>query len=325
MRQASASVAVLFLAAAAAFAQEPDAEKVHVRMHKRIAPSVVYVQAGGQSGSGVCIDKDGYILTSPTACGSSSDTVTVIAAGSKTYQGKVVGRNNDKELVIVKIDATLPAVEFADSDKAKVGQVTYVFGDCYGSIVQDDQVAISVGVVSSIYEIKKKQRGSFYTGQVIETSAAVNPNQDGGPLINAEGKLLGVVTLNYDESKFTGIAVPANVIKAEALQIVGQHKKPIAAKTDPVKSAGWLGAMVEELDDVAGLKVKRVTKGSPAEKAGLVAGDVITKVGTKKVLTSKGFNDAMSKFEAGATVKLKVERDGKEQDVTVTLGKRTEY
>ena len=315
-----------FLAASTAYAQakQDDPEKVHIRMHKRIAPSVVFVQGGGQQGSGVCVDKDGYILTSPTACGSSSDTVTVLAPGSKQYTGKVIGRNNDKELVVVKIDATLPAIEFADSDQAKVGQVAYVFGDSYGSIQSDDQVAVSLGVVSGIYEINKKQRGAFYSGKVIETSAAVNPNQDGGPLINADGKLLGIITMNYEDSKFTGVAIPASVVKEETLQIIEQHKKPVSAKVEP-KGAGWLGATTEEVEDVTGLKIKKIAKGGPAEKAGLKVGDVIMKVDTKRVLTSKGFGDAMSKFEAGASVKLRIERDGKEQDVTVVLGKRTEY
>jgi S1-C subfamily serine protease len=327
MRTASV-VAFLLLLASPVLAQG-DPEKVHVRMHKKIAPSVVYVQGGGQTGSGVCVDKDGYILTSPTACGTSTDTVTVLAPGARSYQGKVVGRNNDKELVIVKIDATIPAVEFADSDRAKAGQVSYVFGDSYGSIVTDDQVAISLGVVSGIYELpKRNQRGTHYTGKVIETSAAVNPNQDGGPLVDGDGRLLGIVTLNYDESKFTGVAIPINAIKDEVLNLIKTHKGGGAAATTttpPAKAPGYLGAQVEEVDDVGGLKVKRVTKNSPAEKAGLKAGDVIVKIDTRRVLTTKGFNETLGKYESGATVKLRVERDGKEQDVTVTLGKRSEY
>ena len=329
MRIAPAVVPLFVLLAASSALAQGEPEKVHVRMHKKIAPSVVYVQGGGQTGSGVCVDKDGYILTSPTACGSSTETVTVLAPGAKSYQGKVVGRNNDKELVIVKIDATIPAVEFADSDKAKAGQVSYVFGDSFGSIVTDDQVAISLGVVSGIYELpKKNQRGTYYTGKVIETSAAVNPNQDGGPLVDGDGRLLGIVTLNYDESKFTGVAIPINAIRDEVLNLIKTHKGGGAAATTTTpaaKAPGYLGVQVEEVDDVVGLKVKRVTKNSPAEKSGLKAGDIILKIEAKRVLTMKGYNETLSKFDAGATVKLKVERNGKEQDVTVTLGKRNEY
>ena len=245
MRIAPAVVPLFVLLAASSALAQGEPEKVHVRMHKKIAPSVVYVQGGGQTGSGVCVDKDGYILTSPTACGSSTETVTVLAPGAKSYQGKVVGRNNDKELVIVKIDATIPAVEFADSDKAKAGQVSYVFGDSFGSIVTDDQVAISLGVVSGIYELpKKNQRGTYYTGKVIETSAAVNPNQDGGPLVDGDGRLLGIVTLNYDESKFTGVAIPINAIRDEVLNLIKTHKGGGAAATTTTpaaKAPGYLG------------------------------------------------------------------------------------
>jgi S1-C subfamily serine protease len=324
MHRAAPAVSLLLLAASVALAQDTDPERVHIRMHKKIAPSVVFVAGGGQQGSGVCIDKEGIILTSATACGTATEQVTVVTPGQKTLTGKVIGRNNDKEIVLVKIDASLPAVELADSDAAKVGQVSYVFGDSYNSIQTDDQVAMSLGVISGVYSVEKKQRGAYYTGPVIETSAAVNPNQDGGALVNSDGRLLGIVTLNYEESKFTGIAIPINHVKADIERMIKAFKNPTAAvKVEP--RPGWLGATVRELDDVDGVKVERLAKDGPAEKAGLKAGDVITRVDGRKILTVKGLNDAVSKFEVGAKVKLTVERDGKEQALTVTLGKRNEY
>src|SRR5262245_19312777 len=113
---AAALPTLLLLIAAAAVSPSPginavevrtaggqdDPEKVHIRMHRKIAPSVVFVSGGSQSGTGVCIDKEGFILTSPTACGTASERVTVIASGHRQYEGRVIGRRNDKELVIVK-------------------------------------------------------------------------------------------------------------------------------------------------------------------------------------------------------------------------------
>jgi len=127
-------------------------------------PSVVYVAGGNERGTGVCIDKEGIILTSPTACGTTTDTATVIVPGGKQYTGRVIGRDTDKELALLKIDLAIPAVEFADSSRVKPGQIAYVFGDCFDSIVNDDQVAMSYGAVSSIYDLTKRQRGTFYTG-----------------------------------------------------------------------------------------------------------------------------------------------------------------
>lgn len=324
MRRWLPAVAVLLLAATAARAQDEDPERVHIRMSKRISPSVVFVSGGGQAGSGVCVDKDGYILTSPTACGPATETATVILPGHKQVEGKVIGRDNDRELVVLKVDATLPAVEFGDSDEVKVGQIAYVFGDSYGSIQVDDQVSMSLGVVSAKYELSRRQRGAYYTGPVIETSAAVNPNQDGGPMIDAKGRLIGLVSLNYEDSKFTGVAVPSNRIRGDVEAMIRKHKAPSTEVAEP-KNAGWLGAAVEVVEDEPGVRVSRVSFNSPAEKAGLKVGDLVTRVGGRKVLTRDGFDEAVSRFAVGAKVELRIERDGKAQTLTVTLGKRNEY
>lgn len=337
-------VAGVLLTAAAAHAQNPpdsarggqdDPSQVHIRMHRKIAPSVVFVMeptGRGQRGSGVIIDKDGYILTSPTACGQTTTEVSVQMAGQKRLAGKVVGRVNELELVVVKIPAKdLTAVPFGDSDKAKPGAVTYVLGDSFDSILTDDQVAISHGVLSAIYRVNTKQRGTFYTGPVLETSCAVNPNQDGGPLVDAAGHLLGIVTLNYEESKFTGIAIPINRLRPEIERIIQEHKTGVVAKppapSDTVRKTepGWLGADVEEDDDAGGLAVRKLFKNGPAEKGGLRRGDVIRQINAQRVMTRRRFEDILGKLEEGATVKLKVQRDGKDVDLTVTLGRKVYY
>ncbi|HEV3029353.1 MAG TPA: trypsin-like peptidase domain-containing protein, partial [Planctomycetota bacterium] len=154
-------------------AQQDEIDKIHVRIAKKIAPATVAVEGGGARGSGVLIDRSGVILTSPTAVGSSSNRVTVLTQGSRSYTGKVLGRANDRELVVVKIDAgqDLPFIELGDSDAAKPGQIAYVFGDSYDSIRSDDQAAMSMGVLSGIYELTQRHEKSLYTGKVLETSA----------------------------------------------------------------------------------------------------------------------------------------------------------
>ncbi len=328
------AVALVAALASPCWAQpKEDAADAHKRMYKKIAPSVVYVAGGSQRGSGVIVDKEGYVVTSPTACGPSTTDVTVQLVGQKRVTGRVVGRVNELELVVVKIsEKNLPAVEMGDSEKAKVGCVTYVFGDCYGSMEVDDQVAISLGVLSSVYEVDEKQRGTFYTGPVLETSCAVNPNQDGGPLIDGHGKLIGIVTLNYQESKFTGIAVPIHRLKPEIDRIIKEHRTGIVSKPPPpvdtpVKKGepGWLGVEVEEDDDAAGVAVSKLFRNGPAEKGGLKKGDVIRQVNQQRVLTKKRFEEILGKLEEGASVTLRVLRDGKETDVKVTLGRKIFY
>lgn len=332
-----AATLLLCLAAARLHAQE-DPDKVHVRIYKKVAPATVYVEGGRFRGSGVVIDKSGIVLTSPTACGPSSEVVTILAKGGKVYTGRVMGRVNEHELVLVKIDAKepLPFVELGDSDAAHVGQVSYVFGDCFDSIRNDDQPAMSLGFVSGIYDVTKKQPGTYYTGKVLETSAAVNPNQDGGPLVDREGRLLGVVTLNYDEAKFTGLAVPVNLLKADIEQIKKDFANPAAKAPKPApkpepapapakaKSADiWFGAEVHAV--TGGLEVIRVGRKSPAAHAGVQKGDILTTVGSIKTLTEASLQKALASKSPGDIVPVTVLRDGESREFKVTLGSKPIY
>jgi len=315
--------AVLALPAGAQ--DEPDAP--HVRVYRQVAPATVAVRGGGQAGSGVIIDASGIILTSPTACGASTDAVTVTVRGNRQYRGRVMGRVNDKELVLVKIDAAgLPAVEMGDSDGARVGQIVYVLGDSFGSIVKDDQPAISMGTVSGLFDVPKKQRGTYYTGKVLETSAAVNPDQDGGPLVDRQGRLLGTVTLNYEESRFTGIAIPVNELKRDIERIRREFESGPAAAPAPAPrraSDVWLGAETRTVAE--GLEVTRVSARSPAEKAGIRRGDILRRAEDVRLLTRIALDKLLERKAAGDTLKVALVRDGSPLELTVTLARKPVY
>jgi len=317
-------LAFAFLIPLAAIAQE-DLDKVHVRVAKKVSPATVAVDAGGMRGSGVIIDKSGLILTSPTAVGMSTSRVTVLTKGARAYTGKVMGRANDRELVVVKIDAgqDLPFVELGDSDAVKAGQISYVFGDSYDSIRSDDQAAMSLGVISGIYELTQRHDKSLYTGKVLETSAAVNPSQNGGPLVDREGRLLGLVTLNYDDSKFTGLAVPVNALKSaiekirkdysDAPVVLGpaaEPKKPPAEAPTAKAEVGepWLGLEVRPA--AGGVEVTRVSRKSPAHRAGLRRGDVVTQIDSVRILSEEALQKAIARKSPEDTVKITVNRDG---------------
>lgn len=328
--------------APAALAQTPpeDVDKIHVRIARKVAPATVAVEGGGQRGSGVIIDKSGVILTSPTAVGTSSSRVTVLTQGSRAYTGKVLGRSNDRELVVVKIDAAhdLPFLDLGDSDAAKTGQIAYVFGDSYDSIRSDDQAAMSLGVLSGIYDLTQRHDRSLYTGRVLETSAAVNPSQNGGPLVDRDGRLLGLVTLNYDDSKFTGLAVPINVLKPSIDKIRRDYtdtpivlgpppeaRKP--AEAAPAKAeAGeaWLG--LEVRGGAGGVEIIRVSRRSPAHRAGLRRGDVLTQIDSVRITTEEAFLKALARKSPDDTVKLTVNRDsGGTVEMSVKLAAKPVY
>jgi len=253
----------------------------------------------------------------------------------------VLGRANDRELVVIKIDAAqdLPFVELGDSDAAKAGQIAYVFGDSYDSIRSDDQAAMSMGVLSGIYELTQRHDKSLYTGKVLETSAAVNPSQNGGPLVDRDGRLLGLVTLNYDDSKFTGLAVPINLLKPSIEKIRREYtnapvvlappvepKKP-AAEAPPAKAdAGeaWLGLEVRSA--AGGVEIIRVSRRSPAHRAGLRRGDVLTQIDSTRVATEEAFLKAIARKSPDDTVKLSVNREGGEKvELNVRLAAKPVY
>jgi S1-C subfamily serine protease len=337
------ALAFAFLVPLAAVAQE-DLDKVHVRVAKKVSSATVAVDAGGMRGSGVIIDKSGIILTSPTAVGMSTSRVSVLTKGARAYTGKVMGRANDRELVVIKIDAgqDLPFLELGDSDAVKPGQISYVFGDSYDSIRSDDQAAMSLGVISGIYELTQRHDKSLYTGKVLETSAAVNPAQNGGPLVDREGRLLGLVTLNYDDSKFTGLAVPVNALKpaiekirkdyTSAPVVIGplrpepaaESRKPAEARPRADVGQAWLGLEVKAA--AGGVEVTRSTRRSPAHGAGIRRGDVVSMIDGTKIASVDAYLAALAKKAPEDTVRLTIQREGGDlQELLVKLAAKPVY
>ena len=340
------ALAIAFLVSPALHAQQEDLDRIHVRIAKKVAPATVAVDGGGVRGSGILIDKSGILLTSPTAVGTTSTRVTVLTKGSRTYTGKVLGRANDRELVVVKIDAAqeLPFVELGDSDAARPGHVSYVFGDSFDSIRSDDQAAMSLGVISGIYELTQRHDKAQYLGKVLETSAAVNPTQNGGPLVDREGRLIGLVTLNYDDSKFTGLAVPINTLKPLIEKIRKDYtsapvviaplrpepppepRRPAAPARPPEEPPGeaWLGLEVKPV--AGGVEITRVTRKSPAFQAGLHRGDVVTMIDAAKITSEESYLKALARKSPHETVRITVTRDGGGvQELTVKLAAKPVY
>jgi S1-C subfamily serine protease len=336
------ALAFAVLAPLAAQAQE-DLDKVHVRIAKKVAPATVAVDAGGMHGSGVIIDKSGIILTSPTAVGMSTSRVTVLTKGARSYTGKVMGRANDRELVVIKIDAAqdLPFLELGDSEAVKAGQISYVFGDSYDSIRSDDQAAMSLGVISGIYDLTQRHEKSLYTGKVLETSAAVNPAQNGGPLVDRDGRLLGLVTLNYDDSKFTGLAVPINTLKPAIEKIrrdyssvpvvIGPLRPEPAAEAKKAEPAAgvdggeaWLGLEVKAV--AGGVEVTRSTRKGPAHREGIRRGDIVSMIDGAKIASEEAYQKALAKKSPGDTVRITIQRDGGgAQELLVKLAAKPVY
>ena len=194
-------------------------------VHAQVSPAVVAVQCrgakagGGFYGTGVVLTPDGLALTSCTVVPPNTHLVQVLFTDGRVMDAKVIETDNVTETCALQIirapedNTPLPYVELSDSTKVRVGELAYTAGNPFHTISRDGQVAWSVGTISGLYKIISADEQSHYNGPVLETDAAVNPGSDGGSLIDSNGRLLGILSLCFCESRWLGTAIPAHLIK----------------------------------------------------------------------------------------------------------------
>ncbi|HEY3324057.1 MAG TPA: trypsin-like peptidase domain-containing protein [Planctomycetota bacterium] len=200
----------------------------HEWVHRQVSPAVVAVEsrAGkqereGQSfyGTGVVVSPGGMVLTSSTVVPSPTRIVQIYFPDGKVFDAKVLATDEKTESCALQVvfpageqQKPLPYVELCDSSKVSVGELAYTAGNPFHTIKRDGQVAWSVGTISGIYNIVSADEQSRYHGIALETDAAVNPGSDGGPLIDSQGRVLGLLSLGFCESRWLGTAIPAHLI-----------------------------------------------------------------------------------------------------------------
>ena len=276
------------------------------------------------SGSGIIISDDGYILTNNHIVSSSSESdfyevssatkVTVKLFNDETeYEAKIIGTDEQTDLAVIKIDKNdLPKAEFADSDSIKVGEFAMAVGNPLGM-----ESSITCGVVSAVNRKITDSDGNTYT--LIQTDAAINSGNSGGALVNSKGQVIGINTLKLQGEGIEGMgfAIPINSTEDITSQLIEYSK---------VKRP-YIGITGMDLDEetakandlVVGIYVKAVDDFSAAEKAGVKPGDVIIEADGQKITTMDELNELKNKHKIGDQMNLKVNRDGQERDLTVTL------
>lgn len=189
-----------------------------------MSPAVVEVESLGRNveanyyGTGVVITESGLILTSRTAASEKADSVRVTFANGKIFNASIVACDPTTEICLLKAasppnEQKFPFVELADTEKVRVGELACTGGNPFRTISHDGQVSWSVGTVSGIYKLRNADRMTKYSGLVLETDAAVNPGSDGGPLVDSNGRLLGILSNGFCDSRWMGTAVPTHLIK----------------------------------------------------------------------------------------------------------------
>jgi len=266
-------------------------------------------------GSGFIIDRNGTILTNYHVV-DGAQKISVTLSDGKSYDAKVLGKDEKTDIAVIKIDAgqDLPAVTLGDSDRLDVGEWVMAIGNPFG---------LDHTVTSGIVSAKGRQIGAGPYDNFIQTDASINPGNSGGPLINLRGEVVGITTAIYSQSGGNigiGFAIPTNSIK----EVLPQLKD----KGRVVR--GYLGTTVQkitpEIADSLGVKQQRgalvadVVRGSPAERAGIKTGDIITEFNSKEVKDSTELPGLVARVAPGTGTSVKVLRDGKEMTLAITVG-----
>lgn len=322
-RKAGIPVLAAFLATAGAGALSAQStDEPHRRVYGKVVDSVVAVRAlaplGERSGSGVILAKEGLILTSYAACPDGATNIRVWVKGPRLYTAEIVGTSKKDELTLLRIKprGELKPVELGDSSKIRPGEVSYTIGNAANSIIIDDQPSFNVGIVSAVYRLAEERANSTYTGPVIETTAAVNVGMEGAPCLNGDGRLVGVVTLNYSPHRFLGTAIPIDEVRT----VIERLKKGTATAAEEIPAGeGWLGLKVKS--DGGRVVVESVDKDGPAS-AVFGKGDVILEVGNTPVKTVKDLEEKLKGMEAGSIIWFKADLGGSVETVKVTLEKK---
>lgn len=268
------------------------------------------------TGSGVIFTAEGAILTNNHVIDHAL-SINVRLRDGRLLPAKLVGRDPATDLAVVKVEATgLSAAKFGDSDSARVGEWTVAIGSPFGL-----GYTVTTGVLSA------KGRGGLGMNQIedyLQTDASINPGNSGGPLCDLDGRVLGINTMIVGRGTGIGFAVPANLARRVAEQIL---------KSGRVQRS-WIGVGIQDLtpelatamkvDSQAGVLVNTITPGGPAQKANLKAGDIIRAVAGKKVIDGRELVREVIGHEVGETIQLEILRDGKRYGTNMTLSARPE-
>lgn len=276
-------------------------------------------------GSGIIIDKDGYILTNNHVVENATD-IQVKDANGHEYKAKIVGRDPDSDVALIQVkDAKFSeaqVAELGDSDAIKVGDWAIAIGNPFGL-----ELTVTVGVISAKGRSNLLISGGGPSYQnFIQTDASINFGNSGGPLINVHGQVIGVNTAINTQGQGIGFAIPVNLAKNVVEQL----------RTDGQVVRGYLGMVPRELDDatrealkldrdVKGVFVDMVQENTPAAEGGLKDGDVITEVNGTSIDDPSKFRFMIAELKPGAKVTLDVIRDGDRKKLTFTLGNRADY
>ncbi|MGD2187694.1 MAG: Do family serine endopeptidase [Desulfobacterales bacterium] len=265
-------------------------------------------------GSGFIIDEEGYVVTNNHVI-ENADKIQVVLKNKKVYEAKIIGRDTNTDIALIKIqsDDNFEFVRLGDSDALKIGQWVVAIGNPFGL-----ENTVTAGIVSAKGRIIES--GPY--DDFIQTDASINPGNSGGPLLNMDGKVVGINTIIFAGGRGIGFAIPANMAK----NVVAQLKE--SGKV----TRGWFGVSIKDvpndlaeyfdIEDNRGALVAEVVPGDPADTAGIRPKDIIVEVNGQKVEDSRELLRLVAALNVGETVEVKVLRNGNLENFQVEVAKR---
>ncbi|MEO3790733.1 trypsin-like peptidase domain-containing protein [Nonomuraea sp. B10E15] len=292
-----------------------------------VQPSVVMIQGQTAGGSGVVLSADGLILTNNHVV-AGQDRLAVKFSDGRTAQAGVVGTDPATDLAVIRAEGVtgLARATLGDSDQLKVGDDVLAIGSPLGL-----DGTVTAGIVSALDRTvtagngpdgrqpppgmggQEQESGTTTLGGMIQTDAAINPGNSGGALVNAAGELVGINSAVAPEGVNLGFAIPVNTAKQVSEQLISKGKV----------SHAYLGVSVTDATgQVAGALIRQVVPGSPADKAGLKQGDLLTKIGDTPVTGGDTVVGQVRGFTVGQRVQITYQRDGEPNTVTVVMAEK---
>lgn len=292
-------------------------------IYARVNPSVVTVIAqlgenGASVGTGVIFTEDGYILTNYHVLEGGTDCTVALSTGH-SYEAFYVAGDAENDLAVLKADLTgLPAAQFGDSEDLAVGDPVYAIGNPLGYELRG---TLTDGIVSAI------NRDVWVDGRtmnLIQTNAALNTGNSGGPLINAYGQVVGINTIkmtsSYSNVEGLGFAIPSATIRSLVNDLLAYGE----AQPEPVLGVTVLSLGTQLEENLWGIEVQGVTPGSAAALAGIRPGDYVVSCGRVEVTSSQDLLRARRQYRVGDEMPLTIWRDGELLDVTLELSESTQ-
>jgi S1-C subfamily serine protease len=284
-------------------------------LYKRVSQGVVFVQAGQQgTGSGFVYDDQGHIVTNDHVVEGSTSFQVVIGSTEKPIPARLMGTDPSTDLAVLKVDpgqvpGGLKPLELGDSTQLEPGDQAIAIGSPFGL-----EGSITTGIISSLGRaIEAPNR--FTIADAIQTDAAINPGNSGGPLLDGNGRVIGVnsqIRSGSQSNSGVGFAVPVNTVKFVVPRIQNGGKIQRA----------YLGVSNRTPMDRSGAIVDTLVPAGPAQQAGLQPGDKIVQIDDKKIASSEDVSAAVTERKPGEQAKVTVERGGDRRTLTVNLGTR---